>query len=349
MLAEGIHGDIDGVIMLRETISANMYFQMIGRAFACGKKTIPLIFDLVANSQFISNAADLSFPNELRGEIEKRKEEREKEGKDYEVGFDVDEFIVMDYFMDVVSGFKEIEGRLQGREWTEEEIEILKKWYPIEGTDIISRLDNRTRVAIRCMALNLGVEVLNSWTKEEIGLMKKYYPIKGLKIKSDLNEKTNGAMAIRLNLKTKKFWTDEEIDLLKKYYPKYGANIDALLLNKSAVSIKNKAGELKLHKLKNSIFTDEEDEIIKKYYPVEGENVYKRLNNKSKKQCISRANVLGIKKKWGNKYKYVYRDKGKYVVQFYVNGRIMRFGRFDSEDEAGKVAMEKAKEYGKLI
>lgn len=114
MLAEGIHGDIDGVIMLRETISANMYFQMIGRAFACGKKAIPLIFDLVANSQFISDASDVSFPSELRGEIEKRKKECEKEGKEYEVGFDVDEFIVMDYFMDVVSGFREIEGRLQG-------------------------------------------------------------------------------------------------------------------------------------------------------------------------------------------------------------------------------------------
>jgi len=113
MLAEGIHGDIDGVIMLRETISANMYFQMIGRAFACGKKTIPLIIDLVANSQFISDAAD-NFPNEIRGEIEKRKKECEKEGKEYEVGFDVNEFIVMDEFMDVVSGFKEIEGRLQG-------------------------------------------------------------------------------------------------------------------------------------------------------------------------------------------------------------------------------------------
>ena len=114
MLVEGIHGDIDGVIMLRETISANMYFQMIGRAFACGKKTIPLIFDLVANSQFISDATDLSFPGELRGEIEKRKKECKKEDKDYEVGFNVDEFIVMDYFMDVVSGFKEIEGRLEG-------------------------------------------------------------------------------------------------------------------------------------------------------------------------------------------------------------------------------------------
>ena len=114
MLAEGIHGDIDGVIMLRETISANMYFQMIGRAFACGKKTIPLIIDLVANSQFISDAANLSFPNELRGEIEKQKKECEKEGKEYEVGFSVDEFIVMDEFMDVVSGFREIERRLEG-------------------------------------------------------------------------------------------------------------------------------------------------------------------------------------------------------------------------------------------
>ena len=113
MLSEGLHGDISGVIMLRETGSPNLYFQMIGRAFSCGKKIIPLIFDLVANSQFISETAD-NFPNELRGEIEKRKKECEQEGKEYEVGFDVDEFIVMDQFMDVVSGFKEIEGRLEG-------------------------------------------------------------------------------------------------------------------------------------------------------------------------------------------------------------------------------------------
>ncbi len=113
MVTEGIHGDVSGVIMLRETISPNMYFQMIGRAFSCGKKTIPLIFDLVANSQFISDTAD-NFPNELRGEIKKRKEDCEKEGKEYEVGFDIDEFIVMDYFMDVISEFKAIEERLEG-------------------------------------------------------------------------------------------------------------------------------------------------------------------------------------------------------------------------------------------
>lgn len=130
MVAEGIHGDIDGVIMLRETMSPNLYFQMIGRAFSCGKKTVPLIFDLVANSQFISDAVD-NFPNELRGEIEKRKKECEKEGKEYEVGFDVDEFIVMDEFMDVVSGFRAIEGRLVGS-W-DLYIKALKQYKEREG------------------------------------------------------------------------------------------------------------------------------------------------------------------------------------------------------------------------
>ncbi len=134
MVIEGIHGDISGVIMLRDTISPNLYFQMIGRAFSCGKKTIPLIFDLVANSQFISDVAD-NFPNELRGEIEKRKEECEKEGKDYEVGFDVDEFIVMDYFMDVVSGFREIEGRLEGS-W-DLYIKALKQYKEREGDCLV--------------------------------------------------------------------------------------------------------------------------------------------------------------------------------------------------------------------
>lgn len=51
MLAEGIHGDVGGVIILREIISMNMHFQMIGRTFTCGNKTIPLIINLVANDE----------------------------------------------------------------------------------------------------------------------------------------------------------------------------------------------------------------------------------------------------------------------------------------------------------
>lgn len=446
MLAEGIHGDIDGVIMLRETISANMYFQMIGRAFACGKKTIPLIFDLVANSQFISDAANLSFPSELRGEIEKRKEECEKEGKDYEVGFDVDEFIVMDEFMDVVSGFRAIEGRLKGREWTEKEIEILKKWYPIEGGDVEKRLDGRTRCNIYTIAHKLGIKAPdNFWTEEEIEILKEWYPIEGIKVKSRLKQRTKEAIkgqVIRLDLVAPNSWTKTEIGLLKKYYPDYGTNTVKYIPNKTVGAIKRKANLLGIS-YKKSIFTDKEDEIIKQYYPLEGSCVYKRLDGKTKKQCISRAKMLGIsyvndnkwseeeneilykyypeegekvqtrlnkrskqaifsqvsklgikphkywteeeieilkkyypierkkvanrlnnrtettiilkansiglKRKRTKKYRYVYKVKNKYIVELVVNGNKVRCGIFDSEDEAGKVAMQKAKEYGKAI
>lgn len=140
-----------------------------------------MIFDLVANSQFISDAVD-NFPNELRGEIERRKEECEKEGKDYEVGFNVDEFIVMDEFMDVVSGFRAIEGRLQGREWTEEENEILRKYYPIEGYNVADRLKGRTRSAIQNQVKRLDLNINSLWTEEEIEILKKWYPIERYKV-----------------------------------------------------------------------------------------------------------------------------------------------------------------------
>lgn len=168
MVAEGIHGDIDGVIMLRETISPNMYFQMIGRAFSCGKKTIPLIFDLVANSQFISDAIDISFPNELRGEIEKRKEECKKEGKGYEVGFDVDEFIVMDEFMDVVSGFKAIEERLKGS-W-DLYIKALKQYKEREGDCLVP---SKHVEIVDGVSLSLGHWCVNTrHTKDNLALEK---------------------------------------------------------------------------------------------------------------------------------------------------------------------------------
>lgn len=305
MLAEGIHGDIDGVIMLRETISPNMYFQMIGRAFSCGKKTIPLIFDLVANSQFISDAVD-NFPNELKGEIEKRKEECEKEGKEYEVGFDVDEFIVMDYFMDVVSGFREIEGRLQGREWTEEENNILRKYYPVEGyKEVIDRLEGRTRGAINLQAKKLGIKAPdNTWTEEENAILRKYYPVEGIKVIDKLENRTKLAIitqAKKLELKAPNTWTEEENDILKEYYPS------------------------------------------------EGCKVANRLNGRTKKSIKMRVNKLGIKYQKKNKYKYVHKNGSKYMVEFTVDGKMKYFGLYNSEEEAAKVAMQKAKEYGKAI
>lgn len=352
MVTEGIHGDIDGVIMLRETISPNMYFQMIGRAFSCGKKTIPLIFDLVANSQFISDAVD-NFPNELKREIEKRKEECEKEGKEYEVGFDVNEFVIMDEFMDVISGFRAIEERLTGREWTEEEDNILKEWYLIEGSKVADRLEGRTKVAVknRARILGLNIHSCKPWTKEEIELLKKYYPYEGKNIKNRLEKKTSGSivrMATKLGIKKIKSWTEEEIKILYKYYPIEGLNIENKLKNKKRSTILLKASKLGI-KAPNMSWKDEENEILKKYYPLEGTDVNSRLNNRTKNAVMRQASKLGLKFERKNRYKYVYKHGNKYVVRLYIDGKMKNFGSFDSEHEAGRVAMEKAKEYGKAI
>lgn len=51
MLNEGVHfDDVDGVIMLRATQSANVFYQQLGRALACSdSKKKPVIFDIVNN------------------------------------------------------------------------------------------------------------------------------------------------------------------------------------------------------------------------------------------------------------------------------------------------------------
>ena len=50
MLNEGVHvDDIDGVILLRPTVSPIIYLQQIGRALSAGSQKTPVIFDLVNN------------------------------------------------------------------------------------------------------------------------------------------------------------------------------------------------------------------------------------------------------------------------------------------------------------
>ena len=74
-----------------------------------------------------------------------------------------------------------VENPKQRRQWTEEEDEICRKYYPSEGSSINKRLHGRTRQACRLRARFLGIssnkEVRymrsNSWTPEEIEILKK--------------------------------------------------------------------------------------------------------------------------------------------------------------------------------
>ena len=67
------------------------------------------------------------------------------------------------------------------------------------------------------------------------------------------------------------------------------------------------------------------------------------------KTICSFANANGLTKNNG-KIKYVCYDKTRnlWLVSMRIDGKIKNFGRFNNVDEAAKVAMEKAKEYGKV-
>lgn len=310
---------------------------------------------MVANSQFISDAANLSFPNELRREIKKRKEECVKEGKEYDPGFDVDEFIVMDEFMDVVSGFREIEGRLEGarNDWTDEEIEILKQTFEKIGAmgiikqNLFSRHNYGT---IKMKAYEIGLKYQKCFKyipcpDDDKILMENYskYGKKVIDLLPHMTERQIEYRVKKLGLNIRNQWTEEEINILKKYYPIEGIKVVDRLSGKKIASIYNKATKLGI--LRNN-WTGEENAILREYYPIEGTNVIKRLKGKTKSVIQYQAMKLGVKYK---NHKYVYREGKKYVVMFSVNGKKMWFGTYDSEEEAAKVAMQKAKEYSKVI
>lgn len=322
MLSEGVHG-IDGVILLRDTTSPNLYYQQIGRVFAVDMDTVPIIFDLVANCDSIM---ECNLKNDLLDAIDKRNKDKENDTNDgvNDVGNcnsgdndkkgitkdDIESFFVFDHVMDAVNVFKEIEGRILSDNWTKDDDYLLQRHF-----------------------LNMGIKIKSLLSVER-------------------SEKAIYMRARKLGLISKKCrWKENDLKFLKENYNILSINEIAKLLNRTERSVNTMIKKLNLKKLYIH-WTVEELAILKKYYPLEGSKVAERLIYKTKQQCISRAYEMKIKYIGVNKtskYKYVSWQKQKWRVRFKINGKHKDFGCFDSEDEAGRVAMEKAKEYGKVI
>ena len=66
MLNEGLHiSDVDGIIMMRDTESKTIYLQQLGRALSVGHSQQPLIFDFVANINYVDVANIVNFFKEV--------------------------------------------------------------------------------------------------------------------------------------------------------------------------------------------------------------------------------------------------------------------------------------------
>lgn len=305
-LNEGLHLDeVHGCILLRTTVSNIIYYQQIGRAIDAGSLNKRVILDLVSNFNSLKSFS-------LKKDLEEKVRERQS-GKfsDCSEEFELDKFDVIDCVQECVDVFKGIDEKI----------------------------------------LN------DNWTKDDENLMRQYYPSMGTKIKSILSvERSNQAIGIKARKMgltyegNSKKWINEDKTFLEENYGSMSTKKIAEKLNRTEKSIKCMAKKLKLNILCH--WNDEEIEILKKYYPLEGKKVANRLPNKTEKQCLEKAYRLKIKfiRNTSSKYKYVNRNKNnKWVVNFWVDGHYNYFGSFDSEDEAGKVAIEKAKEYGKAV
>lgn len=85
--------------------------------------------------------------------------------------------------------------------WTNEEVQLIKDFYAIEGKDIINRFNNRSINSISKKANRLGIKSNNNyplgWSKEEIQILKEFYPTEGKSIKNRLNRRTEATIQVK--------------------------------------------------------------------------------------------------------------------------------------------------------
>lgn len=113
MLNEGIHVDrVDAVMLLRSTISKNLYMQQIGRCFSVGQKHQPIILDLADN---LSSACG------YEGIYDAQSKYLERAKTDEPSNRTPDEFMVIDTLKDARELIAEIDKQVSAKEsgyWT---------------------------------------------------------------------------------------------------------------------------------------------------------------------------------------------------------------------------------------
>lgn len=164
--------------------------------------------------------------------------------------------------------------------WTENEIAILKEYYPTKGAPYCSKLINRTVAAIKTKVRKLGLNV----TKER----------RTQSINRNRNKRSN-------------MWSDEEVNWLIKNYPNFGVEKCAIHLGKSIFSIKSKASKLGLRITEETLaeiiktttlpnqYSLEDEEFLSRNYPHKGAKWCANQLDRPIKSVEYKVHELGLK------------------------------------------------------
>ena len=309
MISEGSHyKGVNTIFMFRKTKSGNLFEQQLGRCMTQTSLPNPhcIVFDLVNNMRNVREfTVRLVDAISRHGIVKTLKGERSVNPDVLSGGAKISEqYVVEDYTQDIVDAYDEV-NKLLGGFWTEEEDNILRKFYPTNGAkgcQVYLPKRNSLTICARATLLNLVSGITNKnnpWSPEEDEIIKANYSKKNTDLTSLIPNKSKGAIQQRasiLGVKVINNWTEEEIRWMQdnSYFYTKEELIDKI--GKSWLQIKR---ILKKYGLKYCTkivkWTEEEDNIIKKYYPKEGGNVYLRLKNRTYNTVMGRASALGIK------------------------------------------------------
>lgn len=167
------------------------------------------------------------------------------------------------------------------RRWTEEDLEYLRKWYPLKGWHIAKEM-NRTRPAVRHQADLLGLVCtkrsyrFDLWTPEQDDLLRRHYPHGGaIACLRVFPTRSKGALRNRAHLlgircpsekRGINRWKTEEHDIIRANYPSGGWEACHKLLphrSRDAIMAQSKVLGLFLP----PAWTDEEENLLRRFYP----------------------------------------------------------------------------------
>ena len=207
------------------------------------------------------------------------------------------------------------------KQWTDEEIDILKQYYPVEPVDdVIKRLPRpRTRQNVYSKASTLNIKGYspNEWSDEELTILKeKYGKVSSEELYLEFN-KRHSKLAIRtkaqrLGYQTDPFWTEqEENTLINNYSSQPFEVLQSLFPNKTEWSIRHHARKLGLKSKQylDEKYSEEQINYIKNNWLILTDEQMADELNKSPAGIMAQRNKMGLYKIKKDYSKYVSLDK----------------------------------------
>lgn len=186
------------------------------------------------------------------------------------------------------------------RGWSEEDTELLKKYYPIGGTKLcLEKGLNKKPSTIRMRVKYLNIPSrLDVWSDDEIAILHKMYKDKSYSaIASCLEGRSVKSVRLKLEelgLERESKWSDEELELIKEYFPIGGSKlVKQKGVNKKTREISKKANSMGMYlNNRRKFWSEEEVDILRKYYVTEGLDVVKRLKDKNVDNVKNKLNTI---------------------------------------------------------